>query len=119
MKAVLALSLAVPTARVAAPVAPVAPSAAPLAAPSLAVPALIPTAVPVPAPVPVAPPAPLALLNGVAGRAAAAAAKGEERAPLDLAFDQRTIVPPEAVELVHASAPSLFDKSALDRKSVV
>jgi len=111
MKAALILALAAPTVRVSAPVAPAALTAVPLAAPSVALPApsLINAAAPAPAP---APAAPLAALQGAAAKVIPAAAKGDARAPLDAAFDQNGAAP-ENAELVHAPAPSLFDKTAV------
>lgn len=114
MKAALILALAAPTVRVAVPVAPPALSAAPLAAPSLVlpVPSLIPTALtPVPAPAPIA--TPLALLQTSEARVLSAASKGDARPALDASFDQANVPSPANVELVHAPAPSLYDKSAL------
>ena len=124
MKAALIVALAAPAIRVSVPLAPpVLSSPAPLTAASLSLPApallppsfgspsIVPTPVAV-APV-AAPAAPLALLAGMEQGALAAAAQGDAKPALDLSFDQRRAVPPSNPELVHAPAPSLFDKTAV------
>jgi 4-hydroxy-2-oxoheptanedioate aldolase len=112
MKAALVVLLAAPSVRVPAPVAPAALLETPaLSAPALALPAPV-LAVALPVPVPVAA-APLAALQAVSARVLPAAAKGDARAPLDAAFDQAAAASPENAELVHAPAPSLFDKTAV------
>lgn len=114
MKAALILALAAPTVRVSAPVAPAALSpATPLAAPAIAFPSLSPSlaaSVATPRPLPAAP---LAALQSAAGRVIPAAAKGDARAPLDAAFDSAATPASGDVDLVHAPAPSLFDKTAV------
>lgn len=60
-------------------------------------------------------PTPLQSLSALSVDLSLAAAKGEQPKALDLAFDQRGVAPPAAVELVHAAMPSLFDKTAVAR----
>ena len=96
MKAALVLALAAPSVPLIAPLMPQAPAmtpALPGSGPSLQ--------------------SPLALLQGVESGALAAAQKGDAAPALDLSFDQRAVVRPDMVELVHAPAPSLFDKTAV------
>ncbi len=108
MKVALAVVLAAPSVPTAVPLSPAAPSALVMPAaltPSLSAPSLVP-ALPVAA-------SPLALLKGVETGVLAAAANGDAKPALDLSFDQRGILPAADPEVVHAPAPSLFDKTAV------